>query len=280
MARRMQDLRSDLSIHTIGQEFLELRLRGSQAKGLGDDLRAITALFLETLVAQEVRSSAPSLIVAQYKRDLAQAEARKEQAEQRLALADKRDRALPGQVHAQAAEVSSSDSERSLGIDVATAQSEIAARKRDLQEAEAIYSKYTAAGVLGLLNAPERIVVVDPPADPSFPKFSRRMLMAGGLAALVALGFLLALIAELTDPLIRQVSDFEHVSGLPVVARLPRARWENGAAAPSRRWYRSRLRYVTLFLIIVALTAVAMNWIAVQQLIGALASWVRGLELP
>lgn len=277
VVQQVEDLRSALSISTIGQEFVELRLKGSQPQGLSDDLQAVTALFLETLVAQELRSAAPALIIAEYKRDVARAEARKRLAEQRLELAiQERSRPVTGTVHAQTSQQPGSATERSLQKEVADAEGDIGDRRRALQEAEATYGKYSAPGTLGLLESPERILVVDPPAEPLFPKYSRLMLAAGGLAALAALGLMLAFVAELTDPLIRDVSEYEALTGAPVVARLPRSTGGTVVPAPDVR-RRSRMIFAVLvllaFLVLMAATA---GGNGLQRLINTLVSIGNG----
>lgn len=74
----------------------------------------------------------------------------------------------------------------------------------------------------GLLRAPERIKMIDPPRDPEVPATT-----ALKIALLAALASLLASIglagaAELLDPTIRRPNQLEALTGAPIWARLPR----------------------------------------------------------
>jgi len=89
----------------------------------------------------------------------------------------------------------------------------------------------TNAGVApGILNAPGRIKIVDPPEDPSFSATSRLKLLLGGIAAGLLLGVALAWAAELLDPTIYDRDELVSAAGLPVLAVLRRAPQISGSA--------------------------------------------------
>lgn len=99
--------------------------------------------------------------------------------------------------------------------------------ERDVAEAKEAYEVYarryqrsavSKAG--GVLNAPERIKLIDAPRDPEFPVTSGTRLAMAGLLASIVLGLGLALGAEMLDQLVRRPEDLEEVTGLPIVARL------------------------------------------------------------
>jgi hypothetical protein len=71
-----------------------------------------------------------------------------------------------------------------------------------------------------ILNAPERIKVIDAPRDPEQPTLSalKIMLIAFAASLLSAVG--VAVIAELLDPRLRRRDQYEQVAGIPVLARL------------------------------------------------------------
>lgn len=259
MGQQIAELRRSLSASAVGQDFLELRLQGTNPTGLGDQLQTITAVMLETLMAQSSQATAPSLVIANYKRDVERAEAEQAQAKSQLEAA-LRGPADPGPSGQALANEQREDSPRRpadvAGVDqlrqqVASAEAALAARRTALSEAEERYSKYNAHGAPGLLAAPERILVVDPPTDPLFPKYSKSIIAVGGLAALIVSGLLLAFLAEAMDPRVREVSEFEAILTAPVVARLPRFD-APVAPAPARggRW-----RRLSVILAVLALAA-------------------------
>ncbi len=102
--------------------------------------------------------------------------------------------------------------------------------EREVAESRALFDSYKQrfpSAVVGrslqVLNAPERIRVIDAPRDPQFPATSRlKFILAGLMAGLVLAGGL-AGCAELLDQRLRRAPDFEAVAGVPVIGRLPPA---------------------------------------------------------
>ena len=99
--------------------------------------------------------------------------------------------------------------------------------ERDVQDARETYEAYSrryartnSGRAGGILNAPERIKLIDVPRDPEFATQGGARLVIGSMAVSVLLGIGLALLAELFDPSIRRPEDLETASGLPVVGRL------------------------------------------------------------
>jgi uncharacterized protein involved in exopolysaccharide biosynthesis len=102
--------------------------------------------------------------------------------------------------------------------------------ERDVAEARALFDSYRQrfpAAVVGrslqVLNAPERIRVIDAPRDPQFPATSRLKFMLAGLMAGLVLAAGLTGCAELLDQRLRRAPDFEAIAGVPVIGRLPPA---------------------------------------------------------
>jgi uncharacterized protein involved in exopolysaccharide biosynthesis len=284
MALAVQELDAALTFEMIGTDFLELQLKGRR-EGLGRKLEAVTARFLESLVATDQDStSAVKVLLDKRRDDLTVTEA---------ALQKYRDQLGPRTLAAfSASEVRMSDLQNSLPAltaDLANVEAEITALKgnlgpidapdaalrvaqlqaleqrnaalkstlkqstatladltrssndarspegqlhkleRDVREAQTLldgYQKRFPAALtqrsLQVLNAPERIRVIDPPRDPEFPTTPRSRIIVLG----IALGLLLAgawtAAAELLDQRLRTVADFESAAGVPVIARLPR----------------------------------------------------------
>ncbi len=99
--------------------------------------------------------------------------------------------------------------------------------EREASEAREAYEDYarryqraatTKAG--GILNAPERIKLIDAPRDPNIPATSALRIAIIGLLASILLGLGLSIGAELLDPRLRTPEDLAEATGLPVVAHL------------------------------------------------------------
>lgn len=121
------------------------------------------------------------------------------------------------------------DSQRAA-TDARTPEGQLRRLEKDLAEAKIQFETYlrrfpsaTSSRSLQVLRAPERIRVIDAPRDPEFPLTSRlKYILAGAVAALL-LSVGLAASAEALDQRVRRARDFENITGLPVVARLPAA---------------------------------------------------------
>ncbi|MDX2103053.1 MAG: capsule biosynthesis protein [Alphaproteobacteria bacterium] len=76
---------------------------------------------------------------------------------------------------------------------------------------------------LGAFEAPERIRVIDPPQVPTRPVTPPPLLFAAaGVIAGLLLGCGLAVLAELFDGRLRTIAQAKRLTGLPVLARVPR----------------------------------------------------------
>ena len=122
------------------------------------------------------------------------------------------------------------DNERAA-TDARTPEGQLRKLEKEVAEAKAQYESYlrrfpAAAGAgrtLQVLRAPERIRVIDAPRDPEFPLTSRLKYLLAGVMAALLLSLGLAISTEALDQRIRRARDFEKLSGLPVIARLPGA---------------------------------------------------------
>jgi uncharacterized protein involved in exopolysaccharide biosynthesis len=73
-----------------------------------------------------------------------------------------------------------------------------------------------------VLVAPERMVIIDVARDPEHPVRSRLFLVLAGLAASMFLGVGLVIMAEALDQTVRYPEEFVEVTGVPIIAQLPR----------------------------------------------------------
>ncbi len=100
--------------------------------------------------------------------------------------------------------------------------------EREAAEAKEAYDAYarryqrasTTRNASGILNAPERIKLIDAPRDPEFPTASALRTAILALLSSIALGIGLTLLAELLDQRLRSADEVAEATGLPVLARL------------------------------------------------------------
>src|SRR5690348_13568071 len=254
VSQALQDLRKDLSLELIGSDFISVDLRGPKSDGLGDKLSRILARFFEVLLAENAPNAAN--VVIQRRRDELQAaenERTRLQAEIAKILpagvdASKANlQALEAKVKQQQSASAESGQLRDTQQQAAALKSKLnettdlqrrlAFAERELARQRANYDAYLnrfgdLAGGQGasVLNAPGRIKVIDPPTDPLTKASSRLKFLLAGVVGSILIGVGLAWAAETLDPVIRYPEQFVTVTGLPVLARLPRIRNEPAAA--------------------------------------------------
>ncbi|MBS0243379.1 MAG: hypothetical protein JSS20_14465, partial [Proteobacteria bacterium] len=86
-------------------------------------------------------------------------------------------------------------------------------------------SPLTVSAAPNILNAPERIKIIDLPRDPVFPATSGMKVFVLAMAGALALSIALAGALELLDSTVRRADQFEQLTGVPVLARIP---WPSG----------------------------------------------------
>jgi hypothetical protein len=309
----IKDFGASLSLDLVGSDFLEFTLKGSEAKGLGKQLEAVTSRFLEVLLSMPDALDASYVLLNRRKEDLEAAEHKyllfKAEVEQRLqpayradvtALGDQQRRLKEKKLEFEAVGIeldklrtredssnaSSYEPAKVGAFEMRVRVSEVGpdtpevvasdasplerqlvgtkARYVSLQDevrlltrsAEALQSKvdaYTSADhklrtmVIeidlarkafedyssrygsppaslrgpGILNAPERIKLIDPPRDPVSPTRSARMVVLFSAAVSVLMGVGLVFLVEGLDPTVRRADEVEDITGVPVLAELP-----------------------------------------------------------
>jgi polysaccharide chain length determinant protein (PEP-CTERM system associated) len=88
-------------------------------------------------------------------------------------------------------------------------------------------------GALGRYETPERIKIIDPPADPTGPVTpGRALFILGALIAGIVMGCGLATLLEFIDPTMRRLDDISAATGLAVIATINRIeRGQTGASS-------------------------------------------------
>ena len=315
----VRDFSPDLSLDLIGTDFIEIKLKGGNPRGMGKRLESVTARFIEALLPEQNAQFATQVLLDKRRDDLdtaerALAEFRKRNAEvlplpgdgpqhrlaaariridqltasiedikndigavqARLARSAQASTSATGRIDQQIAQVSAqlrdlqgrgndagaeleaiqgrlADLTKVRGLEAqrvaaeselgqlrktsealqrharqaAPVMQQLAVLEREAQEARETFDAYSrryarsnAGRAGGILNAPERIKLIDVPRDPEIASASGRQLAIGAMAASILLGVGLALLAELFDSRIRRPEDLEMASGLPTVGRL------------------------------------------------------------
>lgn len=72
-----------------------------------------------------------------------------------------------------------------------------------------------------MINAPERMIVVDPPQDPKLRTSSRMYFVVSGAFGGLLLGVALVILAEIFDTTLRSVDQMTAIAGVPCLGSLP-----------------------------------------------------------
>lgn len=106
-------------------------------------------------------------------------------------------------------------------------QAQLAVLEREVAEARQLYDSYVRrysrpapARAGGVLNAPERIKLIDAPRDPEIPATSAVRFALMALMSSIVLGLGLAGMAEVFDSRVRRPEDVGGLEAIPLVARL------------------------------------------------------------
>jgi polysaccharide chain length determinant protein (PEP-CTERM system associated) len=100
---------------------------------------------------------------------------------------------------------------------------DVAVKAEIVQALRRRYEQARVTADLAQQQAPERIKVIDQPMEPVAPMKPMPLIFAlAGLAAGLALGAGLAALLEIADTSVRRIRDLERLTGVPVLARLPR----------------------------------------------------------
>jgi hypothetical protein len=238
----IRNFRRSLSVELIGTDFLAVRLSGPKSQGLGQQLSIILSNFLEALLSGP-SGNAAEIVLTKQQQEILYLE------QQKLAIQRELAKAAPGSdVGASANNKGSVDLRHQL---IQLEQQLISAR----QTYDSLAKRYPQASAgtgPGILNAPGRIKIVDPPQDPTISTTSRLKILLAGIAAGVLLGIALAWAAELFDPIIHERDELISATGLPLLAVLGRPPQISGSGPPMAMASRPRSRSRPVLLIIAA----------------------------
>ncbi len=107
-----------------------------------------------------------------------------------------------------------------LALELSRLEREAASTKEAYEDYLRRYTRVASMRTGGILNAPERIKLIDAPRDPEFPTNSAVRLAIVGLLASLGLALGLAVGAEMLDARVRNAEEAAALSGLPILARL------------------------------------------------------------
>jgi hypothetical protein len=217
----VRNLRRSLSVELIGTDFLAIRLSGPKSKGLGQELSIILSSFLEALLSGPSENAA-QIVLTKQQQQILSLEQEKTAIQQELAKV------------AGSNVVSSTNNGGSVDLSRQLAQLEqqLTAARQTYDSLAKRYPQTSAGAGPGILNAPGRIKIVDPPQDPTMSTTSRLKFLLGGIAAGLLLGVALAWAAEMFDPIIYERDELISATGLPLLAVLGRAPQISGAGPP------------------------------------------------
>ena len=105
----------------------------------------------------------------------------------------------------------------------------LAAAREEFEEYSARFASQREKTLI-ILQAPEQLKLVDAPQVPKRPSNSALKILVAGIAAGIALGCGLAVVAEQLDQSLRGEEDLAGVTKLPVLARLPSLKVEERTA--------------------------------------------------
>lgn len=266
----IKKLASAISLELISSQILEVRLEGTEARGLGRRLETIVTRMLEGILKPENGILNPEQIILAHRTDTLQA------AERALTDAIYRSRVGPydvvlgklaaihqlktavgvstlkvvesGQLPREAesiidnAKLSGSEpfaerlvlamkleaERKSLGAspDIAMELEQLYEQREAAHSAYSAISQrapYSSTRFVRVFEAPERLIVIGRPRDPIYgEKPARKYIIAGLMGFMLAVMGLVFLL-ETIGGRIYHASEVEDATGLPVVARLPRA---------------------------------------------------------
>lgn len=140
---------------------------------------------------------------------------------QKLQKTEERYQALQGEIDQLTKDVQIAQRDSVIESDL-LAQSARVKKARDAYESyQKRYKIASGTRSSNILNAPERIKLIDAPRDPEFPVNSRLKILLASLAASLLVAVALAVLAEIIDQTVRYADVLEDLTGVPVLARLP-----------------------------------------------------------
>lgn len=249
---QMKLLAASLSLEMVGNSVIRIKMEGAKPEGLGHNLEVVLSRLMEGLTGPEQNIfSAPQFVQMRRSEDTVAAETALMRAIEAL------DVQAPMQIRTQLHQIwamthnsrnasgmsPSSGDAGSYGNDVppntvANLRHAISTDPAKIAELEALYAAYQDAtdkeaefkaragqsrsNYVSIFNSPDDLLVVGRPKDPIAGESSARKLAIAGVLLSIVLGFGLAIVSELLGGVLRTRKEYETVSGLPVLARIPK----------------------------------------------------------
>lgn len=240
-------MRNALSLQLVGGSVLEVRLQGDKPQGLGRNLEIILSRLMEGLTGPEKNIfSAGQFVVMSRSDEVEAATAALNSAIDQSTTGDpveieKDLRQLWTLTHGSAGTTGArarlvlsqgpsdpkfiDDLRRKISDDpaaVARLEALYAARQTAQERLDSVRNQATGArsNYVGIFDAPDNLLIIGRPADPIFGESSGRKLAIAGLMLSILCGAGLAFVVEFLSGPLRTRSEFERISGLPVVARV------------------------------------------------------------
>jgi capsular polysaccharide biosynthesis protein len=200
-AARIKELAKNISVDLLGNDFLEFHLSGSASKGLGLELQKTMTSLINALVAPP-GANASAFLSNNLRDELATADSTYDKLERHIASM------LPGDPDYQRAQTEMVDLARSRAV----------LRERYTEEKARLGGSVT--NWRSVINAPERMIIVDPPKDPVLRSSSRLYVALSAPLAGILLGIALVVLAEVFDKTIRYANQMSF-AGVPFLGSLP-----------------------------------------------------------
>jgi len=243
---RIRNLRRSLSVELIGTDFLAIRLSGPKSQGLGQELSIVLSSFLEALLSGP-RGNAAEIVLEKQQQQILSLEQEKAAVQQELAKAARSGTDVKANTNSKGGSVD-------LNRQLLQLEQQLISARQTYDSLAKRHPQASAGAGPGILNAPGRIKIVDPPQDPTISTTSRLKLLLAGIAAGLLLGVALAWAAELLDPIIYERDELISATGLPLLAVLGRTPQISGSGPPvaigSRPRSRARPTLVTIAAIV------------------------------
>lgn len=251
---QMKALGASLSLEVVGNSVLEVKLEGRNREGLGRNLEIVLSRLMEGLTGPERNVfSAPQFVQMRRNEDVTSSEAA-------LIHAIETGNVLQSPIQTRAAlhELWTVERQRDAGAAAAAPAGSDEARTGDKSELEdrlrrsisndpvevdrllrayrvhqdaldrqatlQVQSGPVRSNYVSIFSSPEDLLIIGRPKDPIIGENSGRKLAIGMVLLGIVGGCGLVLLAELFNGMVRSRREHETISGLPVVARVPRIR--------------------------------------------------------
>lgn len=232
-------LAASLELEVVGNSVLQIRMESDKPEGLGRDLEIVLSRLMEGLTGPEQSIfNAPQFLAMRRKEEVADAEAAL------MRAVEAHGAESPQQVRANLQRLSAalSDARRRLSSPTDEAieelRSAIAKDPAQVAELERLYAAYQAAAdrmeavdnpagmsrsnYVSIFTSPQDLLIIGRPKDPIAGESAARRYAIAGLLFSIVLGCGLVFMAELMGGVLRTRRDFEAVTKLPILARVPR----------------------------------------------------------